>query len=364
TGPPQGSPAAHAPRGDARRGTAVSRRVRVHARRVRRQTRLARRRRVAGPHRAPGRRRRPPDGCHRHRIGALPDVERPPRHGYRTGARTARRGRAGRPRGRRCRVPRVRRARRGTAPGVAAGPATGRAPGAHHEAGAVDGDHGRGAVPRPGRRTRLARTGQARRSGRVGPARTGLRGHRRPGGRTRAGTPGRRETAARRRRDRRRRRATAQHRRDHRGRGTERCEQEDAMTTSSSTAGPLVTGGTATEGGVGASPARPDGTRKVRGEFAYSSDLWHEDMLWGGTLRSPYPHARITRIDTSRALALPGVYAVLTHDDVPGLNRYGLEHPDQPVLAEDVVRYCGEPVAVVAADHPEIAQRAVALIDV
>ena len=136
------------------------------------------------------------------------------------------------------------------------------------------------------------------------------------------------------------------------------------MTTSSSTAGPLGTGGTATEGGVGASPARPDGTRKVRGEFAYSSDLWHEDMLWGGTLRSPYPHARITRIDTSRALALPGVYAVLTHDDVPGLNRYGLEHPDQPVLAEDVVRYCGEPVAVVAADHPEIAQRAVALIDV
>ncbi|MBB3661422.1 xanthine dehydrogenase D subunit [Prauserella sediminis] len=119
-----------------------------------------------------------------------------------------------------------------------------------------------------------------------------------------------------------------------------------------------------TVNGVGTSPARPDGTRKVRGEFAYSSDLWHEDMLWGATLRSPYPHARVTGVDIAAAVAVPGVYAVLTHDDVPGLNRYGLEHPDQPVLADDVVRYRGEPVAVVAADHPETAQRAVKLIDV
>ncbi|OLT47817.1 xanthine dehydrogenase subunit D [Saccharomonospora sp. CUA-673] len=117
-------------------------------------------------------------------------------------------------------------------------------------------------------------------------------------------------------------------------------------------------------GGVGSSPTRPDGVRKVRGEFAYSSDLWHEEMLWGATLRSPHPHARITGIDISRALAVPGVYAVLTHEDVPGINRFGLEHPDQPVLAEDVVRYRGEAVAVVAADHPEIAQRAMKLIDV
>ncbi|MBK1786798.1 xanthine dehydrogenase subunit D [Prauserella cavernicola] len=116
--------------------------------------------------------------------------------------------------------------------------------------------------------------------------------------------------------------------------------------------------------GIGTSPVRPDGTMKVRGEFAYSSDLWHEDMLWGATLRSPHPYAHITGIDISAALALPGVYAVLTHTDVPGVNRYGLEHPDQPVLAEDVVRYQGEPVAIVAADHPETARRAVAKIDV
>ncbi|SFO83770.1 xanthine dehydrogenase D subunit [Amycolatopsis arida] len=119
-----------------------------------------------------------------------------------------------------------------------------------------------------------------------------------------------------------------------------------------------------TAGGVGASPQRPDGVIKVRGEFAYSSDLWHEDMLWGATLRSPHPHARIDRIDIAEALAVPGVYAVLTSEDVPGVNRYGLERPDQPVLAEDVVRYQGEPVALVAADHPETARRAMERIRV
>jgi xanthine dehydrogenase D subunit len=76
------------------------------------------------------------------------------------------------------------------------------------------------------------------------------------------------------------------------------------------------------------------------------------------TLRSPHPYARITGIDIAEALAVPGVYAVLTHEDVPGVNRYGLEHADQPVLASDVVRYQGEPVALVAADHPETARRA------
>ncbi|GAA4530761.1 xanthine dehydrogenase subunit D [Amycolatopsis samaneae] len=116
--------------------------------------------------------------------------------------------------------------------------------------------------------------------------------------------------------------------------------------------------------GVGASPRRPDGVGKVRGEFAYASDLWHEDMLWGATLRSPHPYARVTGIDIAEALAVPGVYAVLTHEDVPGLNRYGLEHADQPVLADEVVRYQGEPVALVAADHPETARRALGRITV
>jgi xanthine dehydrogenase D subunit len=116
--------------------------------------------------------------------------------------------------------------------------------------------------------------------------------------------------------------------------------------------------------GVGSSASRPDGGLKVRGEFAFSSDLWMDGMLWGATLRSPHPHARITRIETAAALAVPGVFAVLTHEDVPGVNAYGLEHRDQPVLAADRVRYQGEPVALVAADHPETARRAVGLVEV
>ena len=89
-------------------------------------------------------------------------------------------------------------------------------------------------------------------------------------------------------------------------------------------------------GGVGETPLRPDGDLKVTGEFAYASDLWMDDMLWGVTLRSPHPYARIRSVDITEALATPGVFAVLTHDDVPGEKDYGLEHPDQPVLAIDV----------------------------
>ncbi len=111
-------------------------------------------------------------------------------------------------------------------------------------------------------------------------------------------------------------------------------------------------------GRVGDSPLRPDGTLKVTGEFAYASDLWHDDMVWGVTLRSPHPHARIRGIDITDALTVPGVTAVLTADDVPGENAFGLEHADQPVLASEFVRYEGEPVALVAADHPETARRA------
>src|ERR687889_620612 len=72
---------------------------------------------------------------------------------------------------------------------------------------------------------------------------------------------------------------------------------------------------TAPPGRIGDSPLRPDGTLKVTGEFAYASDLWHDDMVWGVTLRSPHPHARIRRIDVAEALAVPGVSAVLAADD-------------------------------------------------
>jgi CO/xanthine dehydrogenase Mo-binding subunit len=115
-----------------------------------------------------------------------------------------------------------------------------------------------------------------------------------------------------------------------------------------------------------ATPAarRSDATPKVTGEFAYSSDLHAADMLWGRTVRSPHVHARIVEIDVSEAVAMPGVHAVLTHDDVPGRKLYGLEFPDQPVLAIDRVRYFGEAVAIVAAEEPEQARRAAAAVRV
>jgi CO/xanthine dehydrogenase Mo-binding subunit len=111
-------------------------------------------------------------------------------------------------------------------------------------------------------------------------------------------------------------------------------------------------------GRIGERLARVDAPPKTTGEFAYSSDLNAPGMLWGHTLRSPHAHARILEIDVSAALASPGVHAVLTHLDVPGRKTYGLEFPDQPVLAIDRIRYYGEPVALVAADNPEDARRA------
>ena len=87
-----------------------------------------------------------------------------------------------------------------------------------------------------------------------------------------------------------------------------------------------VTQGSKTKGGIGESTLRPDGILKVTGEFAYSSDMWHEDMLWGQILRSTVAHAEIVSIDTVEALKTPGVYAVMTYDDLPtDVRNYGLE---------------------------------------
>ncbi len=115
---------------------------------------------------------------------------------------------------------------------------------------------------------------------------------------------------------------------------------------------------------VGESVRRPDGQAKVHGSFVYSSDLHVDGMLWGATVRSPHPHARILSIEAAAARAMPGVHAVLTHADVPGEKLYGLEIADQPVLAIDEVNYWGEAVALVAADHPEQARRAAAAVKV
>ncbi len=113
---------------------------------------------------------------------------------------------------------------------------------------------------------------------------------------------------------------------------------------------------------VGEPAIRPDAPPKVQGRFAFGNDLWARDMLHGITLRSPHAHARIRSIEVGPALAITGVRCVLGQADVPGRPVYGLQHADQPVFASEVVRYAGEPIAVVAADHPETARRAAAEI--
>ncbi|MEO6652954.1 MAG: xanthine dehydrogenase subunit D [Ilumatobacteraceae bacterium] len=117
-------------------------------------------------------------------------------------------------------------------------------------------------------------------------------------------------------------------------------------------------------GVLGTSPLRPDGIAKVQGTFEFSSDLGGDGVVWGATLRSPHPYARIVGIDVSAAWQIAGVEAVITADDVPGAMHYGLIERDQPVFASEYVRYVGEPVAAVAADHPETCRRALSAIQV
>ena len=109
---------------------------------------------------------------------------------------------------------------------------------------------------------------------------------------------------------------------------------------------------------LGVSALRPDGIAKTQGTFSFSSDYTADNMLWGATLRSPHPYARIISIDISEAIKIDGVETVLLSEDVPGKLTYGLIASDQPVFASDYVRYMGEPIAAVAADHPETCRRA------
>ncbi|MEO0384753.1 MAG: molybdopterin cofactor-binding domain-containing protein [Pseudomonadota bacterium] len=107
---------------------------------------------------------------------------------------------------------------------------------------------------------------------------------------------------------------------------------------------------------------RSDLDDKLNGAPVFLTDSRSEGMLVGAILRTPYPHARLLSIDTSRAEALSGVHAVVTHKDVPGLNAFGIVVQDQPALCSDVARYEGDPVAAVAADTKEIAEAALDLI--
>ncbi|MFQ5696457.1 MAG: xanthine dehydrogenase family protein molybdopterin-binding subunit, partial [Terriglobia bacterium] len=107
-----------------------------------------------------------------------------------------------------------------------------------------------------------------------------------------------------------------------------------------------------------------DARDKVTGAGLYTDDLVLPGMLVGKTLHSPHPHARLRRIDTRKAEALPGVKAVVTGKDYP--NKYGIlpiGH-DEPVFALDKVRYLGDNVAGVAAVSEEVARQALELIEV
>lgn len=114
---------------------------------------------------------------------------------------------------------------------------------------------------------------------------------------------------------------------------------------------------------VGKPIGRLDGIEKVRGEARYSGDVTLPGLCWGKALRSPLPHARILRIETSKARGLPGVLAVLTARDLPSI-LVGRRMFDMPLLARDGVRFIGEKVAVVAALDPDIAEEALTLIEV
>lgn len=116
---------------------------------------------------------------------------------------------------------------------------------------------------------------------------------------------------------------------------------------------------------VGLSLPRPDALEKVTGRALYAADLYFDGMLYAKVLRSRYPHARLVKMEISKARALPGVAAVLTAEDIPGEKNHGLARPDWPVLAYDKVRYyLGDAIAIVAAETEEIAEEALKLIEV
>jgi selenium-dependent xanthine dehydrogenase len=109
---------------------------------------------------------------------------------------------------------------------------------------------------------------------------------------------------------------------------------------------------------------RPDATPKVNGKGIYADDLYVEGMLHARALRSKYPHARLLRVDVSKALARPGVVAAITAGDIPGRKDCGVHEVDWPVLCYDKVRYVGDAIALVAAESEEIAAEALNLIEV
>jgi CO/xanthine dehydrogenase Mo-binding subunit len=116
---------------------------------------------------------------------------------------------------------------------------------------------------------------------------------------------------------------------------------------------------------VGASAHRVDSVEKVTGKATYTGDLQLPGMAHAKILRSPVAHARLVKVDASKARELAGVIATLTRDDIQGFNyKYGATYKDQSIVAVDKVRYVGDPVAAVLADDAATAEQALDLIEV
>ena len=114
---------------------------------------------------------------------------------------------------------------------------------------------------------------------------------------------------------------------------------------------------------VNKSIKRVDAYEKVTGKAKFAADLFFPNMLYGKVLRSKYPHARIVKINIEKALAYPGVKAVITAEDVPN-NEFGVIIQNQQVLARKEVLYIGDGIAVAAAETKEAAAEALELIEV
>ncbi len=115
---------------------------------------------------------------------------------------------------------------------------------------------------------------------------------------------------------------------------------------------------------VGKSIARPDAPDKTSGIAEFIGDMKLPGMLFGAVVRSTKPHAEILEINFKNASTLPGVVSILTAKDIPGKNVIPIVFDDQPFLADGIVKYVGEPIALVAADSPDHARHAAATISV
>ncbi|MDK9717736.1 MAG: molybdopterin-dependent oxidoreductase, partial [Trichlorobacter sp.] len=113
---------------------------------------------------------------------------------------------------------------------------------------------------------------------------------------------------------------------------------------------------------IGASHPRGDAAAKAAGTEPYAADRYPANCLWAGAVRSNLPAGRIISIDTSAAKALPGVVAVLTAADLTASNRQGIIHKDMPVLCDTVVRYIGDPLALVLAEDRSTLHQALELV--